>query len=93
MSASIADTIIAEVAARARITAAEVRSDAHLVTEVGLSSLDVLAVLAFVEERYRVLFPDEELVHLSTVEKIELAILERMTTQPPAKMPTSGEPG
>jgi acyl carrier protein len=66
-----------EIAARARLLPPAVGVDMHLIGELGLSSLDVLSVLAFAEKRFGVLFPDDEVPSLSTVRKIEAAIMAR----------------
>lgn len=63
-----------EIAARARIDVAEVKPDADLVMDLGLSSLDLLSVLAFAEQRLDARFPDEMLGKLTTVAKIEEAM-------------------
>jgi len=66
--------LLAEVAKRARTNAASVDVDTHLVADLGLSSLDVLAVLAFTESRFGVNFRDDALLELGTVRKIEAAV-------------------
>ena len=42
--------------------------------ELGLSSMDLLSVLAYAEKRYAMVFPDDELLNLSTLRKIEEAV-------------------
>jgi acyl carrier protein len=63
-----------EVAAHARVSAAEVAADAHLLTEVGLSSIDLLRVLAFAEQQFSARFPDVALGDLVTLERIMDAV-------------------
>jgi acyl carrier protein len=70
----VRDELIREIAARARVKAGDVKPDVHLVHELGLSSLDLLAVLAFAEHRFQARFPDGILHDLVTVERIEEAI-------------------
>jgi len=76
---SILDVLVKEVAVRARTHIEAVGVDTHLILELGMSSLDVLAVLAFAEEKYGVLFPDDELMTLSSIRRIEEAILAKKT--------------
>lgn len=71
---NVVDVLVAEVAARAKVAPSDVDVDAHLIAAVGLSSLEVLSVLAVAEERFAVRFPDEELPTLSTVRKIAAAV-------------------
>jgi acyl carrier protein len=68
--------LVAQVAMRARIAPSEVRADAHLVVELGLSSLDLLDVIAYAEQRFNARFPDELLATLVTIEKIEEALFQ-----------------
>ena len=63
----------AEIAAHARVDPSKVAPDAHLILDLGLSSLDVLNVLAYVEEAFGARFPDELLGTLTTLRDIEEA--------------------
>jgi acyl carrier protein len=49
---------------------ADVASDALLMTDLGLDSLDVVEFVARVEEVYRVSVPDEDWQQLSTLGRI-----------------------
>jgi acyl carrier protein len=69
------ERITGEIAAHARVDPTTVRPDAHLVIELGLSSIDLLTVLAYAEQHYGAKFPDELLGTLTTLEKIEAAVL------------------
>ena len=66
--------VIAEIAMHARVDPALVTPDAHLIMDLGLSSLDLLTVLAFAEEHFGARFPDEQLGTLTTLTKIEEAV-------------------
>jgi acyl carrier protein len=65
--------IVKEIAARARVDEARVTASAHLVLEVGLSSLDLLHVLALTEHLCGARFPDAQLGTLVTLDLIEAA--------------------
>jgi acyl carrier protein len=66
--------LVAQVAARARVAPDQVQPDAHLVLDLGLSSLEVLDVIAIVEQHSAVRFPDEQLATLTSIERIEDAL-------------------
>lgn len=68
--------LVAQVAVRARLAPAEVSTTAHLVVELGMSSLEVLDVIAWAEQRFNARFPDELLAHLTTVTALEAALFE-----------------
>lgn len=67
-------SLVREIALRAHLDPARVTPDAHLVAELGLSSLDLLSVLAFAEEQFGARFPDELLATLTTLAGIEDAV-------------------
>ncbi len=73
-AAGLRALLVAQVALRARVAPSEIRASAHLVVEIGLSSLELLDVIAFAEQRFSVRFPDEQLASLTTIEKIEEAL-------------------
>lgn len=54
--------------------AGDVDPDAHFLFDLGMSSLDLLAVLAFAEKSFATRFPDEYLSELTTLNKISAAI-------------------
>ena len=68
------DAVVREIAQRARVEQARVTPEAHLVVDLGLSSLDLLSVLAFVEQTCGARFPDALLPTLVTLEAIGLAV-------------------
>lgn len=70
----IADRLTAEIARRAKLEPGQVRPDAHFVVDLGLSSLDMLGVLAFAEKTFAARFPDEILAELTTLDKAIEAI-------------------
>lgn len=70
----IAALLTREIAQRARMRPEEIKPDAHFVLELGLSSLDMLNVLAFTEKSFSVQFPDEKLGDLTTLNKVVEAI-------------------
>lgn len=67
-------SLIREIAQRARVDPARVTPDAHLITDLGLSSLDLLSVLAFAEGEFGARIPDELLATLTTLGRIEEAM-------------------
>ena len=71
---SIARELTVEIALHAPTDPALVDLDAHLVVDLGLSSLDVLSVLAFAETTFDIVFADGELGGLTTVRSIERAV-------------------
>ena len=64
------ETIRAEVARIARVDLTRVADDTDFVSELGMGSLELLDLLAFVEQRMKVILPDEALVNLTTIELI-----------------------
>ena len=74
MMSDLARDLAREIAACARVRPEAVTLDAHLVADLGLSSLDVLTVLAFAESRYGITFPDDDLHAMATLRGIERAI-------------------
>ena len=68
------DAVVREIAQRARVEKVLVTPDAHLVVDLGLSSLDLLSVLAFVEQTCGARFPDALLPTLVTLEAIDRAV-------------------
>ena len=65
----ITASLAAEIAKRARLAPEQIKPDAHFVVDLGLSSLDMLGVLAFAEKTYGARFPDEILAELTTLNK------------------------
>ena len=61
--------LTAEIAKRAKLAPEQIKPDAHFVVDLGLSSLDMLGVLAFAEKTYGARFPDEILAELTTLSK------------------------
>lgn len=78
----IATRLTAEIATRARLAPEQVKPHAHFVVDLGLSSLDMLAVLAFAEKSFSARFPDEILAELTTLEKAVDAVRKYQCTQP-----------
>ena len=73
-SNDIADRLTAEIAERAKLEPERIRPDAHFVVDLGLSSLDMLGVLAFAEKTFGARFPDEILAELTTLDKAVEAV-------------------
>ena len=71
-----------EIAARARLEPDEVKPDAHFVLDMGMSSLDLLSVVAFAEKSFDTRFPDEILADLTTLNKVIDAVREYQLQQP-----------
>lgn len=63
-----------EIATRARLEPDQVDPDAHFIFDMGMSSLDLLSVLAFAEKSFGTRFPDEQLASLSTLNKVTEAV-------------------
>ena len=70
----IIDQLRQEIATRVRVDADEIDPDAHFLFELGMSSLDLLAVLAFTEKSFATRFPDECLSELTTLNKVSDAV-------------------
>jgi len=63
-----------EIATRARMDADAIDPDAHFLFDLGMSSLDLLGVLAFAEKSFGTRFPDECLSDLATLNRVADAI-------------------
>ena len=63
-----------EIASRAHLEPHEVDPDAHFLRDLGMSSLDLLSVLAFAEKTFGIRFPDERLSELTTLNQVENAV-------------------
>jgi len=59
-----------EVARLARVDVVRVSDDTDFVSELGMGSLELLNLLAFVEQRLKVILPDETLVSLTSIRRI-----------------------
>ena len=68
--------IVEEVAQRAKVSVDAVGDDVDLRLQLGLSSIDLLSVLAHVEQELGISFPDEELEHLTTMRRIDAKLKE-----------------
>jgi acyl carrier protein len=75
-ASDIAEQLRQEIATRARLEADQVKPDAHFVLDMGMSSLDLLSVLAFAEKSFGARFPDEILADLTTLNKVDAAVRE-----------------
>lgn len=67
---SLEETLRLQVAKSAKIDPSLLRPDTDLVRDLGLSSLELLNLLAFAEQRYGITIPDRELALLTTVQRI-----------------------
>ena len=63
-----------EIAVRARREPDEIMPDAHFIQDLGLSSLDLLSMLAFAEKTFSTRFPDAQLPQLTTLDKVADAV-------------------
>ena len=70
----IIDQLRQEIATRVRVQPGNIDPDAHFLFDLGMSSLDLLAVLAFAEKSFAARFPDECLSELTTLNKVNDAI-------------------
>lgn len=59
-----------DIATRVRLEPEQIEPDAHFVRDLGMSSLDLLNVLAFAEKHFSVRFPDELVGELTSLSKI-----------------------
>ena len=71
---NVTEQLTREIAARLRTDTEQVEPDAHLLLDMGMSSLDVLSVLAFAEKTFSARFPDELMPQLMTLTKIVAAV-------------------
>ena len=62
--------LIREIARCARVEARDITPDAHFVIDLGMTSLDLLNVLAYAEKLIGTRFPDEQIVELTTLNKV-----------------------
>jgi len=65
------EAIRAEVARLAKVKLERVSDDTDFVSELGMGSLELLNLLAFVEQRTKVILPDESLVYLTSIDLIK----------------------
>lgn len=72
----ITEQLRLEIATRARLEPEQIKPDAHFVLDMGMSSLDLLSVLAFAEKSFGSHFPDEILADLTTLNKVIAAVRE-----------------
>ena len=70
----ITERLVQEIATRARLKPDQVEPDAHFIFDMGMSSLDVLTVLAFAEKSFATRFPDELLPKLTTLNNVIEAV-------------------
>lgn len=80
-SNDIAEQLRQEIATRARLELDQIKPDAHFVLDLGMSSLDLLSVLAFAEKSFAARFPDEILADLTTLDKVDAAVREYQIQQ------------
>jgi len=66
----IIERLTKEIAERARVELKDVKSDAHFVRDLGMSSLDLLNVLAYAEKSFSARFPDELIGELTSLDKV-----------------------
>lgn len=77
----IIDRLTREIAARARLEPDQVEPDAHFLRDMGMSSLDLLNVLAFAEKSFATRFPDDRLSELTTLNKVIDAVRDHQRQQ------------
>lgn len=70
----IIERLTKEIAERARVEPADVKQDAHFVRDLGMSSLDLLNVLAYAEKSFSARFPDELIGELTSLDKVIEAV-------------------
>jgi acyl carrier protein len=70
----IIERLTKEIAERAQVAPADVKPDAHFVRELGMSSLDLLNVLAYAEKSFSARFPDTLIGELTSLGKVIEAV-------------------
>jgi acyl carrier protein len=71
---NVTDQLAREIATRVRLAPEQVEPNAHFLIDLGMSSLDTLAVMAFAEKTFSTRFPDDLLPELMTLNKIVAAV-------------------
>lgn len=69
-SLSAEEAIRAHIVRVGNLDPSSLQPDTELVLELGLSSLELLSVLAFVEQKFGLAIKDEDLVSLTTLARI-----------------------
>jgi acyl carrier protein len=70
----IIEQLTREIAERARVEPADVKPDAHFIQDLGMSSLDLLNVLAYAEKSFCARFPDERIGELTSLDRVVEAV-------------------
>jgi acyl carrier protein len=73
---AVAEAIKARIIEVGKLDPASLRPNTELIHELGMSSLELLSVLAFAEQRYGIAIKDEDLVSLTTLSKIVAKVEE-----------------
>jgi len=76
-AADITELLRREIGARTGRDPDEIDVDAHFLADLGLSSLDLLSLLAFAEKSFALRFADDSLGDLTTVRRVVAAIRDR----------------
>lgn len=56
----------------------DVQDEHHIVEDLGAESVDVMNIIAAVEEKYRVFIDEEELLHIHTVADLYNLVLKQV---------------
>lgn len=73
---TVEETLRAQILRAGKLEPASLQPHTELVQELGMSSLELLSVLAFAEQKYGVSIRDEDLVSLTTLARIRAKIEE-----------------
>ena len=73
-SSDITGQLTKEIATLARLQPEQVEPNAHFIVDIGMSSLDMLCLLAFAETNFSTHFPDEVISELNTLNKVTEAV-------------------
>ena len=73
-SSDITGQLTKEIATLARLEPEQIEPNAHFIIDIGMSSLDMLCVLAFAETNFSTHFPDEVISELTTLSKVTEAV-------------------
>lgn len=80
-SNNVIEPLTTEVARLARLDPENIEPNAHFIIDFGMSSLDVLCVLAFAETTFTIKFSNEHLDELTTLNNVIEAIRNSQSEQ------------
>ena len=60
----------------------QISGEASITEDLGADSLDIVELLAALEDEYGVYLTDEEVINLRTVDEVAACVLGRLSTEP-----------